>query len=82
MCFTERELITLAFVGMSSLPQAGVTVGIDIQSGWLNQNTAGVLRVACGDEYSYTPLFSLKRIRKKGLLRRDRPVPDFEDDDL
>ena len=45
---------------------------------------SGLCRYACdpNGSYGYTPLYMLKKIRKKGLLRRESPIPDPEDDDL
>jgi len=77
----KTDNIALALLGTSAaLPP--MAAGGETKFGWWSQNTTGLLRSACDKEYSYTPLYVLKQIRKKGILRRDRQVPDPEDDDL
>jgi hypothetical protein len=75
----------VALVGNIPLPAAStIGAGGEIRAAWWTQNTTGLFREAfdsTGSD-SYTPLFTLKRIRKRGLLRRDSPVPDPEGDDL
>jgi len=71
----------VALVAAASTP-AGATVGGEMGAAWWTQNMSGLFRDACHYEYSYTPLYMLKKIRRKGLLRRESPVPDPEGDDL
>jgi len=79
----SKEAIDVALVARAPTP-SGATVGGEIGANWLTQNMGGLCRYACdpNGSYSYTPLYMLKKIRKKGLLRRESPVPDPEDDDL
>jgi hypothetical protein len=52
---------------------------------WWKKNATGLLRSACDNAYSFTPLFALKKIPgpKKGFtLFRDGPVATLEGDDL
>ncbi|KAJ3724157.1 hypothetical protein DFJ43DRAFT_1158007 [Lentinula guzmanii] len=78
----EDEAVRLALLATVPLPTAvPLSVGGSIQSSWWNQNTSGLFRCASDNEYSYTPLYTLKRIRKPGLLRRDSPLPSTDDDD-
>jgi hypothetical protein len=61
-----------------------ITVAGGIDGLWWTQHSTGVFRCA-GDStgsYPYTPLYTLKSIRKKGILNRESPVPDPEGDDL
>ena len=73
----------MALVATTPTPSAA-TVGGKIGATWWTQNMSGLFRDACDctGSHSYTPLYMLKKIRKKGLLRRESPVPDPEDDDL
>jgi hypothetical protein len=79
----DKEIIDVAFV--ETIPvHPEVTVGGAVDALWWTQNTTGVHRHACdkSGSYSYTPLYTLQTVRKKGILRRDSPVPDPEGDDL
>ena len=80
----DGEMVSLAL--LASVPVVAtmlpVNVGGSIQSSWFKSNTAGLFRCASGEDYSYTPLFSLKKIKQPGLLRRDSPLPEDKDDDL
>jgi hypothetical protein len=58
-----------------------VAAGGEVSFGWWSQNTSGLLRSACDKEYNYTPLYALKKIRKKGLLSRGRSV-NYNEDNL
>jgi len=80
---SNKEIIDVAFAG--TLPvHPEVTAGGAVEAVWWTQNIAGVHRHACdkSGSYSYTPLYTLQTVRKKGILRRDSPVPDPEGDDL
>ena len=81
--FVGKEVIDVALVAKAPTP-SGATVGGEIGANWLTQNMSGLCRYACdpNGSYSYTPLYMLKKIRKKGLLRRESPVPEPEGDDL
>lgn len=78
----DGEAVSLALLATAPLPVAPVSAGGSIESSWWNQNTSGLYRCGSDKEYTYTPLYVLKRIRKPGLLRRDSPVPEPKDDDL
>lgn len=80
----DSEAVSLALLATVPLPVAPVSVGGSIKSSWWSKNTSGLFRCACDDSenYCYTPLYTLKRIRKSGILRRDSPVPEHKDDDL
>jgi hypothetical protein len=62
----------------------GLSGGGEITSAWWTQNIAGLFQDACDKKgsHSFTPLYALSVIRKKGFFKRDSPVPDPEDDDL
>jgi len=79
----NKEVIDVALVATTPTPLAA-TVGGEIGATWWTQNMSGLFRDACdpNGSYNYTPLYMLKKIRRKGLLRRESPVPDPEDDDL
>ena len=81
--FVDKEVIDVALVATTPTPLAA-TVGGEIGATWWTQNMSGLFRDACdpNGSYNYTPLYMLKKIRRKGLLRRESPVPDPEDDDL
>ena len=63
---------------------SGATVDRSIGVTWQTQNTSGLFRNAChpNGSYTYTPLYMLQKVRKKGFLRRDSPVPEPEGDDV
>jgi len=79
-----NEIVNLALLGSSPLPQAPVS--LQIAGKWWVQNTSGLFRSASEPDGKddYTPLYMLKGIRKKrGIFsRRDRPPPEREGDDL
>lgn len=83
MGFLDKDVIDVALLATAPTPSAA-TVGGEIGATWWTQNLSGLFRDACdpNGSHSYTPLYMLKKIRKKGLLRRESPVPDPEDDDL
>jgi hypothetical protein len=83
MGFVDSEAVELALIGSAPTP-AGITVGADVGVSWWSQNVSGMFRQACDPKglYSYTPLYTLQKIRQKHLLRRESPHPDPEDDDL
>ena len=71
----------MALIGKIPLAVAsGLTAGGEIGAAWWTQNMTGLFRHACDPigSYSYMPLYSLKRIRKPGLLDR-APVPEGDD---
>jgi hypothetical protein len=76
------DIVTLALLGTS--PPSGppvATVRGDIK--WWNNNVTGLLHSACAEEDSFSPLFTLKKVRKKSdIFYRDRPVVDPTGDDL
>jgi hypothetical protein len=70
---------------MGAVPaNPAVTAGGGIEASWWNQNTTGVFRCACDStgSHRYTPLYLLKDIRRKGILRRNSPAPELEGDEL
>jgi len=79
----NSEAVELALIGSAPTP-AGITVGADVGVSWWSKNVSGMFRQACDPKglYSYTPLYTLQKIRQKHLLRRESPRPDPEDDDL
>jgi hypothetical protein len=79
---SDGEAVSLALLATVPLTVAPVSVGGSIQSSWWNQNTSGLFRCGCDEEYNYTPLYALKRIKKPGIRWRDSPVPESENDDL
>jgi hypothetical protein len=83
MGFVDSEAIELALIGTMPTP-SGITVGGEMEATWWSRNVSGMFREACDRNglYSYTPLYTLQKIRQKHLLRRESPVPDPEDDDL
>jgi len=82
MGFVDKDVIDVALVATAPTPSAAT---VDGESGatWWTQNISGEFRNACdrNGSYSYTPLYMLKKIRKKGLLRRESPFL-IENDDL
>lgn len=83
MSFVDNEAIELALIGTLPTP-SGIAVGGEVGATWWSRNMSGMFREACdrNGSNSYTPLYTLKKIRQKHLLRRESPVPDPEDDDL
>lgn len=83
MGFVDNESVELALVGTMPTPP-GTTVNGEVGAAWWSRNMGGMFREACdrNGQYNYTPLYTLKKIRQKHLLRRESPVPDPEDDDL
>jgi len=79
----NSEAIDLALIGTMPTP-TGVSVGVEMGASWWSRHMGGLFREACDRNglHSYTPLYTLKKIRQKHLLRRESPVPDPEDDDL
>lgn len=89
MGFVDNDSIELALIGtMPTPPGTGIGVGVKVPVGatWWNRNCnmGGIFRGDCDPNglHNYTPLYILKKIRQKHLLRRESPVPDPEDDDL
>jgi hypothetical protein len=78
MGFVGDDVLELALTGTQSTPVEG-----DAEA-WQSQSKGGMFRQACDPNglYNYTPLYTLKKIRQKHLLRRESPVPPPEDDDL
>jgi len=78
----DKDVIDVALVATAPTPSAAA-VGGEIGATWWTQNKNEEFRGACdpNGSYSYTPLYMLKKIRKKGLLRRESPVL-IENDDL
>ena len=83
MSFIDNEAIELALIGATPTPP-GIAVGAEAGASWWSRNMCGMFREACDRNglHSYAPLYTLKKIRQKYLLRRESPVPDPEDDDL
>jgi len=84
-CPADNDIIDVALIGSGPLPGApGVTAGGEISAAWWAQNTTGLFRDACDKDglENYTPLYTLKKIRKPRLRRRESPVPEPEGDDL
>lgn len=79
----NNEAIELALIGTMPTPP-NIAVGVEAGATWWSRNMCGMFREACDRNglHSYTPLYTLKKIRQKYLLRRESPVPDPEDDDL
>ena len=82
MGFVDNETIELALLGTMPTP-SGTTVVGEVGASWWSRNTGGIFREACDRNglHKYTPLYTLKKIRQKHLLRREL-VPDPVDDDL
>jgi hypothetical protein len=74
-------------VGTFPVPHApGVTAGVEIEGKWWVQNAGGLFRSARepqGKDH-YTPLYTLRGIRKKESIfsRRGEKPPEPEGDDL
>ena len=83
MGFVDNEAVELALIGTAPTP-AGLPAGGGVEASWWSRNMGGMFREACDRNglYNYTPLYALKKVRQKHLLRRESPVPDPEDDDL
>ena len=83
MGFVDNEAIDLALLGTVPTPP-GIAVGVEVGTSWWSRNMVGIFREACDRNglHKYTPLYTLKKIRQKHLLRRESPRPDPEDDDL
>jgi len=80
----NSETIELALLGTIPTPP-DIAVGAEVEATWWSRNTAGgTFRADCDRNGlpSFAPLYTLKKIRQKHLLRRESPVPDPEDDDL
>jgi len=81
----NNDILDVALLGSLPVPVApAVAAGGKIGASWWSQGASGLFRDACdpSGSLSYTPLCTLKKIRRKGLVRRESPVPDPEDDDL
>ena len=81
--FVDNEAIDLALIGtLPTLP--GIAIGVGVGAAWWSQKMSGMYREGCDRNglYNYTPLYTLKKIRQKHLLRRESPVPEPEGDDL
>jgi len=78
------DTVSLALVATTPLPVTPlVSAGGEIGGGWWSQTGAGVFRHGCAalGTYSFTPLFMLKRIRKKSIIPyRGAPTEDDEED--
>ncbi|KAG8998405.1 hypothetical protein FRB94_006907 [Tulasnella sp. JGI-2019a] len=62
----------------------GLSAGGELSGGWLSENAKGVLKrgTSPGGAYGYTPLFTLKKIRRwLPVFRQGAPSPDREDDE-
>ena len=75
----------MALVGSFPVPYApGATAGGKMEGKWWVRNTAGLFRSA-RDQHgkdNFTPLYMLKRIRRKrGLINRrgQNPTPELDD---
>lgn len=81
--FVDNETIDLALIGTMPTPP-GIAVTGEVGATWWGRNMSGMFREGCDRDglNKYTPLYTLKKIRQKHLLRRESPVPDPEDDDL
>ncbi|KDR70879.1 hypothetical protein GALMADRAFT_812426 [Galerina marginata CBS 339.88] len=84
---SSGNVVSLALVGSYPIPTApGDTVGSEHGLKWWDKNTTGLLRNGCDrkGKDSYTPLYTVKEIRKKSWLefRRGLPRPVYEGDDL
>jgi len=78
----NTDVVTLALIG--TLPEPG-TPGATVSSGikWWSNNVTGLLQSACAKEDKFSPLFILKKVRKRSrTLFRDGPVVDPTGDDL
>jgi len=77
----QTDLISLAL--LVAAPQPGAVASVGGGSKWWKKNATGLLRSACDNAYSFSPLFALKKIPKKGFtLFRDGQVATPEGDDL
>ncbi|KAJ6589440.1 hypothetical protein B0H19DRAFT_923319 [Mycena capillaripes] len=80
----SEDTVSLALVAETPIPVAPlVSAGGEIRGGWWSETGAGVFRHGCDlpGNYSFTPLFVPKRIRKKSLITyRGVPTEPIEED--
>ncbi|KAJ7281028.1 hypothetical protein C8J57DRAFT_1300692 [Mycena rebaudengoi] len=82
---STEDNISLALVASTPIPAAPlVSAGGEVGVSWLSESGSGLFRRGCAppDTECYTPLFGLKRIRKKSIFYRDEPPAPREGDDL
>ncbi|KAF7334622.1 hypothetical protein MVEN_02292500 [Mycena venus] len=78
------DTISLALLASTPLPIPVISAGGSIEAKWYSQTGAGVFRHGCaplgpGQSYSFTPLFVIKRLRKRGTFGwRGRGAPEEE----
>jgi hypothetical protein len=79
----DNDVLELALIGTTPTPP-GTAVEGDAEATWKSRNKGGTVRQACDPNglYNYTPLYILKKIRQKHLLRRESYRPPPENDDL
>uniref|UniRef100_A0A8H7XTA0 Uncharacterized protein n=1 Tax=Psilocybe cubensis TaxID=181762 RepID=A0A8H7XTA0_PSICU len=79
------DVVKLALLGSAPIPHVpGVSAGARVGIEWWSQFTTGLFRHGREPqgEDSFTPLYMLKEIRKKGWFKRGLPPPVYEGDDL
>jgi len=74
----DEDVLELALTG------TGTANGGDAEAAWKGHNKGGIVQQACdpNGSYKYAPLYILKKLRTKHLLRRESPRPPPVDDDL
>lgn len=81
----DKETISVALVAGVPGVVPTATVGGDLSMSWWSQHASGLFREASdkAGKYCYTPLCTLKVIKKPSRFRfRDSPEPEPEGDDL
>ncbi|KAJ6604910.1 hypothetical protein B0H10DRAFT_2077692 [Mycena sp. CBHHK59/15] len=77
--------VSLALLATSPIPVTPlISAGGEIGGSWWSETGAGVFRHGCAppETYSFTPLFVLKRVRKKGFIPYRGTPSTQEADDL
>ncbi|KAJ7105260.1 hypothetical protein C8R44DRAFT_886746 [Mycena epipterygia] len=80
-----EDIVSLALLATSPIPTAPlIWAGGEVWGSWWSETGAGVFRHGCAPPgtYKFTPLFTLKRIRKKTFLSTLGMSPASEDKDL
>jgi hypothetical protein len=75
-----EDTVSLALLAKTPIPVAPlISAGGELGGSWWSETGAGVFRHGCvpPGTYGFTPLFSLKRIRKPGFLSRGPPPDDI-----
>ncbi|KAJ7113159.1 hypothetical protein C8R44DRAFT_797262 [Mycena epipterygia] len=81
----SEDTVSLALLATSPIPAAPlISAGGEVGGSWWSETGAGVFRhgSAPPGTYSFTPLFTLKRIRKKTFFPTRGMPPASEDEDM